>query len=46
MSSIGKEVVEDAAKFPIIDIINHHDLITNSAVLLVCGFNILMLVPL
>ncbi|XWS08254.1 hypothetical protein CRYUN_Cryun41cG0064000 [Craigia yunnanensis] len=33
MSSIGKEVVEDAAKFPIIDIINHHDLVTNSAVL-------------
>ncbi|GMI90436.1 protein arginine methyltransferase 3, ARABIDOPSIS THALIANA PROTEIN ARGININE METHYLTRANSFERASE 3 [Hibiscus trionum] len=33
MSSIGKEVVEDAAKFPVIDIINHHDLVTNAAVL-------------
>ncbi|XP_022745039.1 probable protein arginine N-methyltransferase 3 [Durio zibethinus] len=33
MSSIGKEVVEDAAKFPIVDIVNHHDLVTNSAVL-------------
>ncbi|XVE52324.1 hypothetical protein DITRI_Ditri02bG0113900 [Diplodiscus trichospermus] len=33
MSSIGKEVVEDAAKFPIIDIVNHYDLVTNSAVL-------------
>ncbi|KAG8493431.1 hypothetical protein CXB51_010992 [Gossypium anomalum] len=33
MSYIGKEVVEDAAKFPIVDIINHHDLVTNAAVL-------------
>ncbi|XVF24506.1 hypothetical protein REPUB_Repub13aG0133900 [Reevesia pubescens] len=31
MSSIGKEVVEDAAKFPVVDIVNHHDLVTNSA---------------
>ena len=44
MSSIGKEVVEDAAKFPIVDIVNHHDLVTNSAVLQVSGFNYLMLV--
>ncbi|KAE8684334.1 putative protein arginine N-methyltransferase 3 [Hibiscus syriacus] len=33
MSSIGKEVVEGAAKFPVVDIINHHDLVTNAAVL-------------
>ncbi|MBA0746317.1 hypothetical protein Gogos_008850, partial [Gossypium gossypioides] len=33
MSYIGKEVVEDAAKFPIVDIINHHDLVTDAAVL-------------
>ncbi|KAH1064449.1 hypothetical protein J1N35_029436 [Gossypium stocksii] len=33
MSYIGKEVVEGAAKFPIVDIINHHDLVTNAAVL-------------
>ncbi|XP_021299978.1 probable protein arginine N-methyltransferase 3 [Herrania umbratica] len=33
MSSIGKEVVEDAAKFPIVDIVNHHDLVTNAALL-------------
>ncbi|KAK8691783.1 hypothetical protein V6N13_075281 [Hibiscus sabdariffa] len=33
MSSIGKEVVEDAAKFPLVEIINHHDLVTNAAVL-------------
>ncbi|XVF82446.1 hypothetical protein PTKIN_Ptkin16aG0048800 [Pterospermum kingtungense] len=33
MSSIGKEVVEDAAKLPIVDIINHQDLVTNSTVL-------------
>ncbi|KAK6228595.1 ZN622/Rei1/Reh1 [Theobroma cacao] len=33
MSSIGKEVVEDAAKFPIVDVVNHHDLVTNAALL-------------
>ncbi|KAK8579773.1 hypothetical protein V6N13_142946 [Hibiscus sabdariffa] len=33
MSSIGKEVVQDAAKFPLVEIINHHDLVTNTAVL-------------
>ncbi|GMI83307.1 protein arginine methyltransferase 3, ARABIDOPSIS THALIANA PROTEIN ARGININE METHYLTRANSFERASE 3 [Hibiscus trionum] len=33
MSSIGKEVVQDAAKFPLVEVINHHDLVTNAAVL-------------
>ncbi|KAL4281396.1 hypothetical protein GQ457_03G020640 [Hibiscus cannabinus] len=33
MSSIGKEVVRDAAKFPLVEIINHHDLVTNAAAL-------------
>ncbi|OMO87256.1 Protein arginine N-methyltransferase [Corchorus olitorius] len=33
MSSIGKEVVEHASKFPVVDIVSHHDLVTNAAVL-------------
>ena len=36
MSSIGKEVVEDAAKHPIVDVISSDDILTESVVLQVC----------
>jgi len=46
MSSIGKEVADDASKFPVVDIINHHDLVTSAAVLQVSVFNCLTILPL
>ncbi|PKA58488.1 putative protein arginine N-methyltransferase 3 [Apostasia shenzhenica] len=33
MSCIGKEIMEDAARFPIVDVINSRDIVTESAVL-------------
>lgn len=33
MSSIGKELVIDAAQFPIVDVVDYQDLVTSSAVL-------------
>lgn len=33
MSCIGKELVGDAAQTPIIDIVENHDIVTNSSVL-------------
>ena len=33
MSCIGKELVGDAAKIPIVDIVDNHDIVTNSTVL-------------
>lgn len=33
MSSVGKELVEDAARIPIVDVVDDHDLVTSAAVL-------------
>lgn len=33
MSCVGKELNEDAARFPIVDSVEGHDLVTNSSVL-------------
>ncbi|KAF3434258.1 hypothetical protein FNV43_RR25361 [Rhamnella rubrinervis] len=33
MSCVGKELVEDAAKIPIVDVVDDHDLVTRAAVL-------------
>lgn len=33
MSCVGKELVEDAARIPIVDIVEGHDVVTNAAVL-------------
>lgn len=33
MSSVGNELVEDAARAPIVDVVDGHDLVTNTAVL-------------
>ena len=33
MSCVGKELVEDAAQIPIVDIVEGQDLVTNAAVL-------------
>lgn len=37
MSCVGKELVEDAAKIPIVDHVDDHDLVTRAAVLQVCA---------
>lgn len=36
MSSVGKELVKDAAEFPIVDVVDSHDIVTKTAVLKVC----------
>lgn len=36
MSRIGQEVVEDAARFPIVDVIDSSHIVTNTEVLQVC----------
>ncbi|KMT17032.1 hypothetical protein BVRB_2g042330 [Beta vulgaris subsp. vulgaris] len=33
MSSVGKELVKDAAEFPIVDVVDSHDIVTKTAVL-------------
>lgn len=33
MSCVGKELVEDAAQTPIVDIVDSHDIVTDAAVL-------------
>ncbi|XP_021752615.1 probable protein arginine N-methyltransferase 3 [Chenopodium quinoa] len=33
MSSVGKELVKDAAEFPIVDVVNSHDIVTETATL-------------
>ena len=33
MSCVGKEVVEDAAQTPIVDIVDSHDIVTDTALL-------------
>lgn len=33
MSCVGRELVQDAAKFPIVDVVDDHDLVTNAAAL-------------
>lgn len=37
MSSIGNEIVEDAARNPIVDVIDKCDLVTNPVILQVCA---------
>ena len=36
MSCVGKELVEDAAESPIVDVIDSRDIVTGTAVLQVC----------
>lgn len=36
MSCIGKELVQDAARYPIVDIVAADDLVTDAALLQVC----------
>lgn len=38
MSCIGEEIVKDASRIPIVDVIDSCDIITNSTVLQVCLF--------
>lgn len=38
MSCIGKELVIDAARIPIVDVVDSQDLVTCSAILQVCAF--------
>lgn len=33
MSCVGREVVQDAAGMPIVDVVDDHDLVTDTAVL-------------
>lgn len=33
MSCVGKELVEDAVRIPIVDVVDDHDLVTSAAVL-------------
>lgn len=37
MSCIGKEIVEDAARYPIVDVVNDADLVTDAVLLQVSG---------
>lgn len=37
MSCIGEELVIDAARYPIVDVIDHQDLVTSSTILQVCA---------
>lgn len=38
MSCIGKELVIDAAQYPIVDVVDHQDLVTSSTILQVGAF--------
>lgn len=38
MSCIGEEIVKDASRIPIVDVVDSRDIITNSKVLQVCLF--------
>lgn len=40
MSCIGKELVIDAARIPIVDVVDSRDLVTSSAILQVGAFGI------
>lgn len=42
MSCVGKELVEDAAKIPIVDIVDDYDLVTCAAVLQVCSSSLII----
>lgn len=42
MSCVGKELVEDAAKIPIVDIVDDYDLVTHAAVLQVSSSSLIM----
>ena len=37
MSCIGKELVEDAAGVPFVDVVDSQDIVTNTVVLQVCS---------
>lgn len=36
MSCIGKELAEEASRFPIVDVVDSSDVVTSTAVLQVC----------
>lgn len=42
MSCVGKELVQDAAKFPIVDVVNESDLVTEAVVLHVSSFCLIL----
>lgn len=42
MSSVGKELVKDAAELPIVDVVNSHDIVTDTAVLKVSSRSLLL----
>ena len=42
MSSVGKELVKDAAELPIVDVVDSHDIVTDTAVLRVSSLFLLL----